>query len=83
MLQDTIITRGHQITLTKDVREKLKIRKGDRLILNIRGDTLMISKRDSKVFDDFTEFLPERFESILKKIRADEKERLKRLGVIE
>ncbi len=83
MAQETIVTRGNQITLTRDIRERLHIKEGDRLILNIQGGTLTISKRDSKVFDDFEDFLPQRFESTLKKLRSDERERLKRLGIIE
>ena len=83
MVEGTVVTRGNQITLTKEIREKLHIQEGDRLILNIQGGVLMVSKKNSKVFDDFEEFLPERFEIILKKIRFDEKEIMKRLGIIE
>lgn len=83
MAEYTTVTRGNQITLTKEVREKLRIKEGDKVVLNIQGDALMVSKKDSKVFDDFEEFLPEKFEKVLKKIRSDEKERLKRLGIIE
>ncbi len=71
------------MNLTKDVREKLGIREGDRAVLNLAGDILMISKNDSKIFDKFSEFLPERFGKTLRKLRSDEKERLKRLGIIE
>ena len=83
MAEDTIVTRGSQITLTKEIREKMHIKEGDKVILNIQGDVLMVSKKNAKVFDDFEGFLPEGFSNILKKIRADEKERLKRLGIIE
>jgi len=83
MAEETIVTRGSQITLTKGIREKLHIKEGDRLILNIQGGILMASKKDSNVFDNFKEFLPERFEHTIKKIRLDEKERLKRIGIIE
>ncbi len=83
MSEETIVTRGNQITLTKEIREKMHIREGDKVILNIKGDVLMVSKRDSRVFDNFEDFLPEKFEKTLKKIRTDEKERLKRLGIIE
>ena len=83
MAEGTIVTRGNQITLTREIREKLHIKEGDRLALNTQGSILMISKRDSKVFDDFEEFLPEKFESTLKKLRSDEMERLKRLGIVE
>ena len=83
MSAETIVTRGSQITLTKDAREKLGIREGDRVVVNVAGDVIMISKKNSKVFDDFEDFLPANFEKTLKKIRTDEKERLKRLGIIE
>ena len=83
MAEGTIVTRGNQITLTREVREKLHIKEGDRLALNTQGSILMISKKDSKVFDDFEEFLPVRFELTLKKLRSDEREHLKRLGIVE
>ena len=83
MVESTIVTRGNQITLTRNIRENLHIKEGDRLTLNTQGGILMISKRDSKVFDDFKEFLPQRFDSTLKKLRSDERERLKRLGIVE
>ena len=83
MAEETIVTRGNQITLTKDAREKLNIREGDRVILNIVGGTIMLAKKDSGVFESIKGFLPERFDSILRKIRSDESERLKRFGMIE
>ena len=83
MSEETTVTRGNQITLTKDVRDKLNIREGDRIILNIMGGALMVSKRNSKVFDSIKGFLPEKFDRILEKIRSDEGERLKRFGMIE
>ena len=83
MPEESIVTRGNQITLTREIREKMHIIVGDIVTLNIDGDILMISKRNPKVFDDFEEFLPERFDKTMKKIRSDEKDRLKRLGIIE
>ena len=83
MTDETIVTRGGQITLTKGIREKMKIREGDKVILNIVGDTVMVSKRDPNIFDKFNDFLPERFDKTLAKIRSDERERLKKLGIIE
>lgn len=81
MAEETIVTRGNQITLTKEIREKMNIKEGDRVILNFNGDVLVISKKNSKVFDNFNSFLPERFEDTLKKLRSDYRERLKRLGI--
>ena len=83
MSEETTVTRGNQITLTKEAREKLGIREGDRVVVNVTGDIIMISKKNSSVFDNFDDFLPAGFEKTLKKMRSDEKERLKRLGVIE
>ncbi|MEK6887373.1 MAG: AbrB/MazE/SpoVT family DNA-binding domain-containing protein [Candidatus Aenigmatarchaeota archaeon] len=83
MSEQSIVTRGGQITLTKEIRERLGIKEGDKVILNISGDTVMVSKRDPKIFDKFDDFLPQRFDNVLSKIRLDEKERLRRLGIVE
>lgn len=83
MSEQTIVTRGGQITLTKEIRNRLDIREGDKIVLNISGGVLMVSKRDPKIFDKFDDFLPERFDKIIRKIRSDEKERLRRLGIVE
>ena len=81
MAEETIVTRGSQITLTKGIREKLRIAEGDRLVLNMAGGMLMVSKKDPLVFDSIKGFLPGKFGAILKKIRSDEKGRFKRLGI--
>lgn len=39
--------------------------------------------RNSGAFDKFESFLPDNFEEILKKIRGNSKERLRRLGITE
>ena len=83
MSEEVIVTRGSQITLTKEIREKLHVKEGDVVIMNLIGDAVMLSKKDPKVFDNFESFLPDNFEKILNKIRHDEKERLKRIGIIE
>ncbi|MBI1935474.1 AbrB/MazE/SpoVT family DNA-binding domain-containing protein [Candidatus Woesearchaeota archaeon] len=82
MAREIVVTRGSQITLTKAEREKTNIREGDRVIINTLKDTILISKKNPDVFDRFESFLPSNFGTILKKARTDEKERLKRLGVI-
>lgn len=82
MPEETVVTRGSQITLTKNIRRKLHITEGDRVILNVQGGVLLVSKQDSQIFSQFDHFLPERFEGVLKNIRTDEKERLKRLGIV-
>ena len=82
-MEETIVTRGSQITLTKGIREKLNIKEGDRVVLNIQGDMLMVSKKDSGVFDKIERFLPDKFEDVLKKIRFDARERLKRFEIAQ
>ncbi|MBS3105933.1 AbrB/MazE/SpoVT family DNA-binding domain-containing protein [Candidatus Woesearchaeota archaeon] len=82
-MEETVVTRGSQITLTKEIREKLNIKEGDRLVLNIQGAVLVVSKKDSRVFDKIESFLPDKFEDIMKKIRFDVKERLKRFGITQ
>ncbi len=83
MSETTVVTRGSQITLTKDIREKAGIREGDRVILNVVGNTVVVAKRDPSVFDNIKGFLPENFDEIMKKMRTDSRERLKRLGIIK
>jgi len=82
MSEETRVTRGSQITLTKDVREKMHVKEGDRVILNLQGEILMVSKRDARVFDNFESFLPKDFDKELRRLRSDGKERLKRLRII-
>lgn len=79
---ETVVTRGSQITLTKEVRERAGIREGDRVILNVVGNTVMVAKRDPSVFRKLKRFLPDNFEEILKKTRTDDRKRLKELGII-
>ena len=83
MSESTVVTRGSQITLTKEIREKAGIREGDRVILNVVGNTVVVAKRDPAVFDNIKGFLPENFDEIMKKMRTDSSERLRRLGIIK
>ncbi len=81
-MSTTTVTRGSQITLTKGIREKTGIKEGDRVILNVVGNTVVVAKRDPSVFDNIKGFLPENFEEIRNKTRTDDRKRLKRLGII-
>lgn len=81
-MPEVIVTRGSQITLTKEVREKMKVKEGDIIILNVIGDVLLASKRDPKILRKVSNFLPENFDKILKSIRSNPEERLRRLGII-
>ena len=78
---EVIVTRGGQITLTKDVREKLDIREGDTIVVNTMGDIIIAGKRDTEVFEKH-DFLPENFQKTLKKIKSSPEERLKRFGIV-
>jgi len=82
-MTEVVVTRGGQITLTKDVRDKLGIREGDVVHINIEGDMARVSKRDPSVFEHHN-FLPENFDKVLKAMRtsASLPKRLKRLGII-
>lgn len=71
MSETTIVTRGSQITLTKGVREVAGIMEGDRVILNVVGNTITVTKKDPSVFDNIKGFLPENFDEIMKKMRTD------------
>ena len=81
-MAEALVTRGGQITLTKDVREKMHIYEGDIKTINVLGDTALVTKKNSKVFEKH-DFLPESFSKTLKEIRSFSwEDRLKRLGVI-
>ena len=57
----TVVTRSGQITLNKEFRKELGIKKGDKIIENIEGKRIIISKRDIKVFEKAKNFLPANF----------------------
>ena len=82
MSETTVVTRGSQITLTKGVREAAGIMEGDRVILNVVGNTITVTKKDPSVFDNVESFLPDNFEEMLKMFRTDSRKRLERLGII-
>jgi bifunctional DNA-binding transcriptional regulator/antitoxin component of YhaV-PrlF toxin-antitoxin module len=83
MGREIVVTRGSQITLTKMEREKANIKEGDMVLINVFKDTILISKKNPEIFDKFESFLPPNFRGMLKKMRANEKERLGRMGVIQ
>lgn len=70
-MTEVVVTRNHQMTLTKDIREKLGIREGDRVIVNVLGDVAMITKQDPGAFRGEASFLPEDFEAALSALRGD------------
>ncbi len=80
-MTEVIVTRGGQVTLTKDVREKLSIREGDIVMVNVLGNIASVSKKDPAVFEKHN-FLPDNFPKLLAQIRRFSlADRLKRLGI--
>ena len=73
------VTRNSQITIPKEVREKVGIKEGDRVDVTVEGDKVVIRKIE---LDEITDFLPKDFEEIMKKMRKDSRDRLKELGVL-
>ena len=78
VMSEVKVTRGSQITLTQDVREKICVKEGDTVVLNIVDGQIMVSKKNPEAFE--TEgFLPEDFEESLDSMRKDSSNRLERL----
>lgn len=80
-MPQTVVTRGCQITLTKDVRDKLGIREGDVVTVNTLGNMAIITKRDRSAWRKAKGFLPDDFSAIMAKTRQDARDRLRRLGI--
>lgn len=81
-MAETTVTRGGQITLTRDVREKLHIKEGDTILLNICGESVLISKKNPKAFENCN-FLPDNFSKTLKEMRKfSYSKRLHKFGVL-
>jgi len=76
------VTRNAQITIPKKIREALGIKEGDKIIMRIEGEKIIVEKVREDVWLDPTGFLPRDFERILKKLRSDSRIRFKRLGII-
>ena len=81
-MAEAIVARHGQITLSKEYRDELGIREGDKVIVNKENGLIIIAKKDPAVWDKLGEFLPDNFEKILGKIRADSKDRFKEVGLI-
>lgn len=79
-MPQVVVTRGSQITLTRDIREKLGIREGDVVTVNTLGGMVLITKRDPGAWRRSGDFLPDNFEKTLKAMRGDARTRFKRLG---
>lgn len=77
-----VVKRGGQITLTKNVRERLGVKAGDALTINTIGRTAVITKQDPTFWRRPVRYLPPRFEKTLEALRADTAERLRRFRVL-
>lgn len=75
------VTRNTQITIPKKIREKLGIRVGDKVEVDIEDGKVVVRKLKPS-FAGYRDFLPRGFEEVLKKIRKDSTERFKGLGVV-
>jgi len=81
MSTEVVVTRAGQITLTKDIRERMGVEEGDVVIISSFGNQAVVTKRDPSVFKRFKPFLAHDFDAVLKKMRGPAEPRLKRLGV--
>lgn len=79
-MPQVVVTRGSQVTLTREVREKLGIREGDVITMNTLGGMIIITKRDPGAWRRAGDFLPEHFTKTLAALRGDARGRFKRLG---
>ncbi len=80
----SIVTRGGQITISKEIREKLGIREGTQVEINTVGDLVVISKRNKDFWKKCGGFLPKDFKKTLREMRKiDSGERLKKLRIIK
>lgn len=82
-MSEVVVTRNGQITLSKEIRQKLDIDEGDYVIVNLAGDSILISKKDPAVWDRIESFLPADFPRVLTQIRGNTEKRLKRLGIFK
>ncbi len=81
-MSKVIITRNYQITIPKEVRERLKLKLGDELLIHAEGNKIIVEPTSDDVWETCSDFLPENFEKIQEKIRVDATERFKKLGII-
>lgn len=75
------MTRNTQITIPKEIREKLGIRVGDKIEVDIEDDKVVVRKIKPSLVE-YRDFLPIGFDRVLEKIRKDSTGRLRRLGVV-
>ena len=78
----TRVTRNFRITIPKEVREKMNIKKGDSVRISVKGGKMIIKKLFEDVGGDCTDFLPENFEKVVEILRKKSTERFRRLGIV-
>lgn len=76
------ITRNFQITIPKEIREKLNLSLGEKVSIHLEGNKIIIQKILDEIWEDCGDFLPDNFDKVLKKLRTDSTERFKKLGII-
>ncbi len=82
-MSKVIITRNFQITIPKEVREKLKLSIGDQMLIHAEGLKIIVEPTSDDVWEICSDFLPENYEKIQEKLRADAADRFKKLGIIQ
>ena len=77
------VTRHSQVTIPKKIREAVGIMEGDEVKMKVvEGNKIVIEKANEEAWKDCTDFLPEDFEKLLTSLRADSRNRFKRLGLV-
>jgi AbrB family looped-hinge helix DNA binding protein len=77
------VTRHSQVTIPKKIREEVGINEGDVVKMKVlEGKKILIEKASEDVWKDCTDFLPEDYEKLLTSLRADSRNRFKRLGLV-
>ncbi len=75
------VTRNTQITIPKKIRERLGIKVGDKVEIDIEDEKVVV-RRIKPSFARYQDFLPKGFDLVLEKVRKDSTERFKKLGVV-
>ncbi len=82
-MASSTVTRHSQVTIPKEIREQVGISEGDIVKMKVvEGKKILIEKANEEVWEDCTDFLPENYEKLLKSMRADSRDRFKRLGLV-
>ena len=82
-MASAIVTRHSQVTIPKEIREAVGISEGDRVRMKVvEGKKILIEKANEDVWKECTDFLPEDYEKLLTSLRADSRNRFKRLGLV-